>query len=161
MTNTPIGPLLRKRWGQLSRLPAGKWLFSKVIGLMVPYTGSLKAIVQHLSPGHVIVELKERRAIRNHLKSVHAIALANLLEQATGLAVLSAMPDDYRGILTSIKIEYLKKSRGVLTAECKCMIPEINEQQEHLISGKITDADGDVVARGVAHWLIGPEKNRS
>ena len=45
---------------------------------MVPYTGRLGARVLTFEPGHVVVELKERRAVRNHLSSVHAMALWDL-----------------------------------------------------------------------------------
>ena len=161
MAEVAVGKMLRDRWQTLEKLPAGKWLFSKVLGLMVPYTGALGSKVQHLSPGHTIVTLKERRRVRNHLHSVHAIALANLAEVSTGLAVLSGMPDDARGILAGIEIEYLKKARGLLTAECKCSIPKSSERSEHLIQGTIRDAAGDDVAKATARWLIGPIEKKS
>ncbi len=161
MAEVSVGKTLRNRWQTLEKLPAGKWLFSKVLGLMVPYTGALGAHVQHLSPGHAVVTLKERRMVRNHLRSIHAIALANLAEVSTGLAVLSGMPDDARGILAGIKIEYLKKARGVLKAECQCTIPQSNERSEYLIHGSIIDEQGDEVAKATARWLIGPIENKS
>ncbi|MCB1757069.1 MAG: DUF4442 domain-containing protein, partial [Gammaproteobacteria bacterium] len=102
MSDLSVGRMLRRRWDMLAGLPGGKWLFSKLLGIIVPYTGALGAKVQHLSPGHTIVCLHERRGVRNHLGSVHAIALANLLEVSTGLAVLSGMPDDARGILVGL-----------------------------------------------------------
>ncbi len=156
MNKQSIGQLLRYRWDTLSALPGGKWLFSKALGLMVPYTGALGSIVQHLSPGHAVITLRDRRRVRNHLKSVHAIALANLLEVSTGLAVLSGMPDDARGILSGLEVNYLKKARGLLTAECHCDIPTTSSRQEYQITGEIRDSEGDVVATAIAHWLIGP-----
>lgn len=161
MAEVSIGKMLRNRWQLLEKLPAGKWLFSKALGFMVPYTGALGAQVQHLSPGHTIVTLKDRRKVRNHLRSVHAIALANLAEVSTGLAVLSGMPDDARGILAGIEIEYLKKARGLLTAECQCSIPKSSERTEYLIYGVIRDTSGDDVAKATARWLIGPIEEKT
>lgn len=156
MSQQSVGKMLRQRWNSLSDLPGGKWLFSKILGITVPYTGALGSQVQQLEPGHVIVTLKDRRGVRNHLQSVHAIALTNLLEVSTGLAVLSGMPDDARGILAGIETRFLKKGRGLLTAECRCDIPASSERQEYLIEGEIRDSNGDIVATATARWLIGP-----
>lgn len=161
MPEVSVGKILRDRWQSLEKFPAGKWLFSKLLGVMVPYTGALGSQVQHLSPGHTIVTLKDRRKVRNHLHSVHAIALANLAEVSTGLAVLSGMPDDARGILAGIEIEYLKKARGLLTAECQCTIPQSSERTEYLIHGSIRDESGENVAKATARWLIGPIEIKS
>ena len=153
-----IGPALRKHWRRLVTLPAGKRLFSRLLGKYVPYTGTLGATIEVLEPGHCVVMLKERRKLRNHLHSVHAMALANLGEMATGLALMNGLPDKMRGILTRFDIEYLKKARGRLRAECRCEIPSSNQDSELDVSCEIRDTAGDVVSAVTAHWLIGPEK---
>jgi acyl-coenzyme A thioesterase PaaI-like protein len=153
-----IGPYLRENWQRFSNRPGGKWLFSRIIGFTVPYTGSIAANVALLEPGHGKITLRERRKISNHLRSVHAIALANLSEMVTGLTLLSSLPDDTRGILTGMQIQYHHKARGLLTAECVCDIPENNAEREMQISGEIKDEVGKVVATATATWRIGPEK---
>jgi acyl-coenzyme A thioesterase PaaI-like protein len=152
-----IGPALRRRWQLLSGKPGGKWLFSKGLGHTVPYTGTLGAHVQLLEPGRCVVLLHERRRVRNHLHSVHAMALANLGEMATGLALMNSLPAGMRGILTGYRINYLKKARGRLRAECRCPIPSGNSRQEFELSGEIRDTEDEVVAVITARWLIGPE----
>jgi acyl-coenzyme A thioesterase PaaI-like protein len=153
-----IGPYLRRNWQRFSNRPGGKWLFSRIIGFTVPYTGSIAANVALLEPGHGKITLRERRKVSNHLRSVHAIALANLSEMVTGLTLLSSLPDDTRGILTGMQIQYHHKARGLLTAECVCDIPENNAEREMQISGEIKDEVGKVVATATATWRIGPEK---
>ena len=152
-----IGPSLRYYWRKVSDRPGGKWLFSRILGLTVPYTGRLGSTVQLLEPGHCVVTLPDRRRIRNHLHSVHAIALCNLGEKATGLALMNSLPDNTRGILTGISADYLKKARGRLTAECYCDIPDSEEKCEYTIKGDIRDTEGELVATVRARWLIGPE----
>jgi acyl-coenzyme A thioesterase PaaI-like protein len=153
-----IGPALRKHWRRLVTLPAGKRLFSRLLGKYVPYTGTLGAVIEVLEPGHCVVNLRERRKLRNHLRSVHAMALANLGEMTTGLALMNGLPDKTRGILTRFEIEYLKKARGLLTGECRCEIPSSNQDHELDVVCEISDTAGDVVSIVTAHWLIGPEK---
>ena len=154
-----IGPQLRKHWQQLQRLPAGKWLFSWLLGRFVPYTGTLGACIEVLEPGHSVVRLSDRRKVRNHLRSVHAMALANLGEMASGLALMNSLPDNARGILAAFNIEYLKKARGELLAECRCEVPATNSEREVEVLCEIRNTDDDIVTVIRAQWLIGPEKN--
>jgi len=156
--NQSIGSYLRDNWQRFSNKPGGKWLFSRIIGFTVPYTGSIAANVAILEPGHGKITLRERRKVSNHLRSVHAIALANLSEMVTGLTLLNSLPDDARGILTGLKIQYHHKARGLLTAECVCEIPVDNSEREIQVTGEIKNEEGEVVATATATWRIGPEK---
>ena len=156
-----IGPGLRHYWNKISSLPGGKWLFSRLLGRVVPYTGTIGATVQTLKPGHCEVVLRDRRKVRNHLRSVHAIALCNLGEMATGLALLNSLPDQTRGILTNLSITYMKKARGRLTGSCHCDIPTDNQEHEYLLTGEIRNTEDELVAEVKARWLIGPEKTGS
>lgn len=153
-----IGPVLRQQWRRFSSMPGGKWLFSRALGKYVPYSGTLKARIEVLQPGECVVMLQERRAVSNHLHSVHAMALANLAEMVTGLALLNSLPDGARGILAGFSIDYLKKARGMLSAECRCEVPASNVEHEYLLTGEILNADDEVVAIAKARWLVGPEK---
>jgi uncharacterized protein (TIGR00369 family) len=152
-----LGPGLRQHWRRCASLPGGKWLFSRLVGLRAPYSGTLGAQVVELEPGQCVVVLRERRRVRNHLGSVHAMALANLGELATGLALMNSLPDQARGILTGFSIDYLKKARGRLTAVCRCEIPSSNLEHEYLLTGEIQNENGDVVAIARSRWQVGPE----
>lgn len=143
-------------WARLSPLPGGRSLFSRMLGLMIPYTGSIHPLVLELRPGYAKVQMRDRRAVRNHLRSIHAIALMNLGEVTTGLAMSLAMPDEARGIVTGLSMEYLKKARGVLTAECTAPPFDASVSGRHDFHAEIVDESGDVVARATAHWLVSP-----
>lgn len=150
------GTALLAAWDRFGSLPGGARLFSWYVGRLAPYSGSMGARVLSLAPGHARIALKDRHRVRNHLDSIHAIALANLGELTTGLAMSTALPPSVRGIPTQLTIVYEKKARGWLTAECHCTIPDVSEPQDHSAQADIVDAEGDVVARVTVRWRLGP-----
>jgi hypothetical protein len=89
---TPTSTNLLGLWRRLAPLPGGPWLFSRIFGFMVPYSGSVGPRVRVFEPGHAEVEIPDRRSNRQHLGSVHAIALMNLAEMTSGLAVMAGLP---------------------------------------------------------------------
>jgi acyl-coenzyme A thioesterase PaaI-like protein len=149
--------IVQSLWRRLSPLPGGTRLFSRILGWLIPYSGSVRPHVQHLEPGYARVELRERRRLRNHLRSVHALALANLGELASGLAMALALPDDTRGIPIRIEIDYLKKARGRIVADGRAAPPAaIADEQDASATADITDETGALVARMTVTWRLSP-----
>ncbi len=153
---------LLKMWNRYGGTPVGRKVFSWVLGRTAPYSGTVKAEVLSLKPGSVEVLLKDRRSVRNHLNSIHAIALANLGELASGLAMISAIPSGTRAIVVNLEIEYLKKARGKLIAVGTASPPSVvSESVNSLALAGIKDEAGDTVARVKVHWRLSPKQDAS
>jgi acyl-coenzyme A thioesterase PaaI-like protein len=150
--------LVRQAWDVLSRVPGGKAVFSRLVGTMAPYTGTIHAQVTVLRPGYAEAQLADRRAVRNHLDCVHAIALANLAELAGNVALAYSLPDDARFIVSGIEIEYTKKARGTITAIGEPPVPQTSARAAYDVPVALRDASGEVVARAVLHSLVGPKR---
>jgi len=142
-------------WQFLSNKPLGRYLFNRLIRFINPYTGALKADILKLEKGYALIRLKDRRGIRNHLNSIHAIALTNLGEFASGIALVTQFSDNMRGIPVEINIEFLKKARGTLLAESRGQLPRFNHELEHRVSADIRDQENDIVARVQVKWKLG------
>jgi acyl-coenzyme A thioesterase PaaI-like protein len=148
--------IIRDAWDLLSRVPGGRHVFSRLVGRMAPYTGSIGAVVRELRPGYALVELRDRRAVRNHLDSIHAVALVNLAELCGNIALFYALPDRTRFIVSGLSIEYLKKARGTITAISECPIPAAGVRAEYKVPVSLRDATGTEVARATLRSLVGP-----
>ena len=152
------GNLVRDSWDRLAPIPGGRRLFSELIGRMAPYSGSIGAQIVELAPGRSRVVLRDRRAVRNHLRCVHAIALANLAEVTGNIALAYSLPDDARFIVSAIHLDYLQKARGTITGVCEAPPIHSSARREYEIPVELLDARGDTVTRATLTSLVGPKR---
>lgn len=155
------GDALLELWARTSRLPGGRRLFSRIVGRMAPYTGSIGAEVLELERGRARVMMRDRKAIRNHLDCVHAIALMNLAEETSGLATLSCLPAGRRGILRGLRIEFLKKARGTITGECRVSLGPVDGPTDFTVAVELRNASAELVCRAEADWRLGATRGPS
>ena len=144
-------------WDKLGSFALGRMLFSFLLGRTVPYSGTIRSSVLNIGDGKATLIMKDRKGIRNHLKSIHAIALANLGELASGLAMFSVISNSTRAIVVDLDIHYFKKARGRLTVVGQANPPDIiDEPIKSIVTAEIKDDAGDVVAKINVHWLLSP-----
>jgi acyl-coenzyme A thioesterase PaaI-like protein len=149
--------LIKNGWSKLQNIPCGKRIFSKIAGYAIPYTGSISPIVQQIENGHASVLLRDKRKVRNHLNSVHAIALANLGEFTTGLSLIPQLNDKAKAILVKIEVEYLKKARGDLIAKAfSSVLDNTTEDTDYTVIANITNTNAELVCRVTATWRVRP-----
>jgi len=150
--------IIKSIWDRISGLPGGKTVFSRMIGRMAPYTGTIGASVEVLREGYAEVVLADRRAVRNHLDCVHAVALVNLAEVTGNLALGYSLPADARFIVAGLSIEYTKKARGTIRGICECPPIASSAKKEYAVPVRMVDAAGIEVATAVLRTLVGPKK---
>lgn len=138
--------------------PGGRWLFSRILGLVAPYTGTIPFVFESLAPGKAVVRMPDKRCVRNHLNSIHAIALVNLAEVASGVPLYCGLNNLSRGIIVKFSIQYLKKARGTLSAEADFTAVDGLQKQEVPIQVRILNSEREVVAEAEAVWLVSPLK---
>jgi acyl-coenzyme A thioesterase PaaI-like protein len=121
--------MLRHFWQTLSRFPLGDRLFSLMVALKAPYTGTIGARVLELAPRFARVEMRDRWFVRNFVPSIHAIAMTNLGEMTSGLALLCGLPAGMRGIVKKLTTEYFKIAHGTLVAVCQAPAVAASEEK--------------------------------
>ena len=121
-------------------------MFSRLVCWRAPYFASIVPRVDVLESGRCIVRLRDRRRVRNHLGTVHAIALCNAAELAGGLATDATLPSALRWIPKGMSVRYLKKARGTLQATAT-IAPIDAARGAHEIHAvvEVRNTDNDVV----------------
>jgi uncharacterized protein (TIGR00369 family) len=152
------GNVIRTAWDRLRDVPAGRGLMSALVGRAAPYTGTIGARVEELRDGYARVTMRDRPRVRNHLRCVHAVALANLAELTGNVAVAYSLPEDARFIVAGMSIEYLKKARGTITGVSEPPPVTSSDKREIEVAVRLEDTTGEVVARATLRTLVGPKR---
>ena len=149
---------------RMARLPAGKWLFSRAVCFRAPYFGSIRPTFDDLRPGYCQASMKNRRRVRNHINTVHAIAMVNLCEFAAGTLTEVTVPTSVRWIPKGMTVEYLRKARTDLRAVCQ-IAPDVawpaansKDAFELPVVVNVLDEANQAVVRAVITLWITPKK---
>lgn len=91
-------------------------IWSKTFGRIVPMVGTANIRYLEVSKEKVVVRIENHRNMQNHIKGVHAAAMALLVETATGFVTGLNVPDDRILLIKTLQVDYLKVASGGLTA---------------------------------------------
>lgn len=140
-----MGLTAKNAWGPLSRVPVvGSRLFSLGVSVTAPYFLSIQPHVVALEPGRSEVRMANRWPVRNHLGTVHAIAMCNLAEVAMGVLAEATVPHTHRWIPVGMTVRYLAKGETDLRAIAEAQLPALGgEQVEVTVPVRVLD-DHDV-----------------
>ena len=113
-----------------------------LLGSQVRFAGTARVRIHELGQERAILSLKNRRPVQNHIKGIHAAAMALLAESASGFLVGMNVPDDKLPLIKTMKIDYLKRAQGDLTAG---QIEQIRQQDkgEVRVAVLVSDENGN------------------
>lgn len=151
--------LALESWNRLSKLPLGRQAWSRLVAARTPYFASIAPLMHELRPGYAEASMKKRRAVTNHIRTVHAIAMCNLAEFAGGLTAEVSTPSTHRWIPKGMTVEYLKKAETDLRAVCDAPLPEFGtEGFDWPLTVNVRDRNDQTVFRAVISMWISPKK---
>lgn len=151
--------LTMSTWQRLSSMPGGKWVFSRLVCWKAPYFASIRPRFKELRPGYCEVHIKKRRAVLNHIRTVHAIAICNMAEITGGTMTDVTTPATHRWIPKRMTVEYLKKAETDLRAVAELNpIPQFGAAVELPVTVNVLDTNGQTVFRAVITMWISPKK---
>jgi uncharacterized protein (TIGR00369 family) len=146
----PSSSAALRLWQAIASKPFGKLFFSLVVAHKAPYFSTIAPRFEALAPGHCRVRMRKRRAVHNHIGTVHAIALCNLAELVAGVCTDVSVPKGIRWLPKSMNVEYLAKANSDVTGECQ--IPPIiwsdtMQMQDLVVEVHVKDRSDTLVCR--------------
>ncbi len=145
---------LLKIYTQCRKLPLGNRIFSWMVCFKAPYFKTIRPLFRELKPGYCEITMKNRRAVQNHIRSVHAIAMCNISELTAGSMLEATLPGSMRWIPKGMAVEYLKIAKTDLNATCEISLDNPDSPQELPMTVHVTDAKGIEVFRAVITMYI-------
>jgi acyl-coenzyme A thioesterase PaaI-like protein len=153
--------LRRARHSGLAR----RWL-NAVLPWMIPFNRPHGFAVRPMPDGGMRVTVPHWRINRNHIRGIHACALATAAEMCSGLAVLERIdPKRYRLIMRELRMQYGFQAKQDVDAECPSLEAQLDEAVERLRLAdaaectaivQLRDRSGNAVATGTITWQLKP-----
>lgn len=108
---------LLKLYHQCLKWPGGRNVFSMFFARKAPYFSTIKPLLTELQPNLCQLRFKKRKAVENHIGTVHAIAVCNGMEMAMGAVAEASIPKHLRWIPKGMNVQYLAKTTSDVTIE--------------------------------------------
>ena len=150
MTN--VADLYRKS----SAIPVvGQRLFSLAFAQKAPYFWSIRPGFTVLEPNHVELVIGKRRAVHNHLGTVHAIALCNGLEAAMGALAEATIAPSRRWIPKGMEVSYTAQATTDITCVAETDPQQWTSDDPDLpVRVRGVREDGTVVIEGIIRLWV-------
>jgi acyl-coenzyme A thioesterase PaaI-like protein len=141
------------------------WLLNRAFERMVPFNKPHGFEILKIADGFVRTRLPYKRRNLNHLKGLHACALATLTEITSGFILAMTLdPAKFRLILKKLEVDYLYQGKTDAFGEYQItgewmndhiLIPLKSMESVEIISEvKIVDKKGNQLTNGKAYWQI-------
>ncbi len=148
--NVPVvGPILGDR------------VFSFAFSQLAPYFWSIRPRFTVLEPNHAELVIRKRRAVTNHIGTVHAIALCNGLEAAMGALAEATIPANKRWIPQGMDVNYTAKADSDITCTAETDPEQWTSDDPDLhVRVKGVRRDGTTVIEGVIRLHVTEKPGR-
>lgn len=139
-------------------------VLSKAFGRIVPFVGTAGIVYESVKANKVVVSIANKRSVQNHIKGVHAVAMALIAETATGFVTALNLPSNRVLLIKSMQIDYKKIAKGSMKATAF-----LNDEQRQFMANsdngemsipiKVTDETGGEPITVEMIWAWFPKKS--
>jgi acyl-coenzyme A thioesterase PaaI-like protein len=142
-------------------------LLNLLLGRVIPFNRPHGFAIERIESDKIITRAPYRRRNHNHIRGIHACAIATVAEFSSGLILLAKLdPSKYRLIMARLEIDYLYQAKQEIFATTILDEPLLQEkillplQQEAAVNFTqetlVTDQQGNQVASARITWQVKP-----
>lgn len=143
------------------------WLLNRLLWRMIPFNSPHSLHIDAISNEGLIISLPYRKTNLNHIKGIHACALATLCEYTCGLQLMNVLDASaYRIILQKLEVEYLYQAKEGVSASftfsatqaaALITVPlQTAEAVVHTFGIPVYDRQQKLICRAKVTWQIKP-----
>ena len=106
------------------------FVLTKAFSKLVPYVGTTGIVYEEVTPNKLVVSLENKKAVQNHIGSVHAVAVTLLAETATGFVLAMNLPSDRILLVKSYEVNFY---RPVKKGKMAAIATLSDEQRKYIL----------------------------
>ncbi|MGK7390861.1 MAG: DUF4442 domain-containing protein [Candidatus Cyclobacteriaceae bacterium M2_1C_046] len=144
---------------------ARMWLLNRILYRLIPFNKPHGFTIKEIGDDYVKVVLPYKRKNLNHIKGLHACALATLAEYSTGFLMITRLdPKKFRIIMQRIEMDYHYQGKNTAACTFKISNEQIKEDileplkdKESVIfkcKPEIYDSENNHLASGHVFWQV-------
>lgn len=138
-------------------------LLTLAFGRLISYARTSGVRVESLSESQAVVSIANAKHVRNHIGGLHAVAMAVVVESATGYLVGMNVPDTGVPVIKTMTIHYTRRAQGGLRAVASLTPEQIamirtEPKGEVQVSVTVTDESGREPITCEMTWAWTPKK---
>jgi acyl-coenzyme A thioesterase PaaI-like protein len=112
--------------------------------------GAARIRFEKMTDTEVVLTLRNRRRMRNHIGQIHAAAMTLLAETATGMLAGMNVPDDKMPLIKLFTVRFARRTQGALKAVATLSAEQQEQMRstdkgETLVTVRVTDETGEEV----------------
>ena len=141
------------------------WLLNWQSKRMIPFNAPHGFKILELTDTEIKTLIPYKRRNFNHIKGLHATAMATLCEFTSGFLLVSRInPKKYRIILTKLEMEYFYQGKTDGFADFQLsddwlqdnVYQPLENSESTIVTCpvKIVDTEGNHLATGTSHWQV-------
>ena len=106
------------------------FVLTKTFSKIVPYVGTTGIVYEEVTPNKLVVSLENKKAVQNHIGSVHAVAVTLLAETATGFILGINLPSDRILLVKSYEVNFY---RPIKKGQMAAIATLSDEQRQYIL----------------------------
>lgn len=141
------------------------WLLNRLLYRVIPFNKPHSFTIKEIGDDYVQIKLPYKRKNLNHIKGLHACALATLAEYSTGFLMITRLdPKKFRIIMQRIEMDYYYQGKKAATCNFKISEERINKEILEALKEKesvtfkcepeIYDSSNNHLATGHVFWQV-------